>query len=297
MGVHLKEGQLFPDPPEFAEADFDRVKSTRNAMPLLFEWYKWTGLVATQMASLALDSPGYRKLPELEAAVLRGLLNRASRLMIASLRLASFQEHAEAIRLLNRSIGETAVIVQWLCHSGSGDPFRRYLAKGLDAELRLKANIEENIRNRGLTSAIEKRMLQDIATLCKLAQLSEDEVRSTKPLPDLASMLRTLGHDDLSYTVMQRLGSHAVHGTWSDLLSHYIERENGVFVLTDNVVVPEGTEFLSSATIVLEAVARYARFVLLNEAFASDIAQVAQDAINEIVRIHRLTNGDDYSAV
>ncbi len=40
-------------------------------------------------------------MPEVEIAVLRGLLNRASRLMLASLRPASFQMHAEAIRLPN----------------------------------------------------------------------------------------------------------------------------------------------------------------------------------------------------
>lgn len=212
MGVHLEEGQLFPEWPIFAETDFDRAKTTGDAMPLLFEWYKWTGLVANQIASLDPSSPGYRQLPSVETAVLRGLMNRASRLMVANLRLASFHKHAEAIRLLNRSICETAVMVQWLCHSGSGEPFRRYLAKGLDAELRLKANINENIRARGggQMLVIEKRMLTAIDNLCDLAQLTEADVKSTKPLPDFASMLRTLGHDDLSYTVMQRLGSHAV---------------------------------------------------------------------------------------
>ncbi|MDP9194719.1 MAG: DUF5677 domain-containing protein [Acidobacteriota bacterium] len=297
MGVHLKEGQLFPDHPVFAEADFDRAKATGNAMHLLFEWYKWTGLVSNQIASLDPASPGYRALPRVETAALRGLMNRASRLMVANLRLASLQKHAEAILLLNRSICETAIVVQWLCHSGSGDAFRRYLAKGLDAELRLKVNIEENIRSReGQALVIEKRMLTAIAKLCELAQLSENDVRSTKPLPDFASMLRTLGHDDLSYTIMQRLGSHAVHGTWPDLLFHYLDLENDAFVLTDNVIAPEGTEFVASATVVLEAVAAFARFVVLDEEFAADIAQIAQDAIAEIVRIHRLASGDDYSA-
>jgi len=297
MGVHLKEGQLFPDPPAFAETDFDRVKATGDAMPILFKWYKWTGLVANQIASLDPASLGYRKLPDVEVAVLRGLMNRVSRLMVANLRLAALHKHAEAVVLLNRSIGETAIIVQWLCHGGSGDPFRRYLAKGLEAELRLKNNIETNIRARnGQPLVIEKRMLAAISKLLDLAHLTENEVESTKRLPDFASMLHALGHDDLSYTVMQRLGSHAVHGTWPDLLFHYLEVENDAFVLTDNVIRVEGTEFVASATVVLEAVAALARFVVSDEEFATEIAQVAQDAIGEIVRIHRLTNGDDYSA-
>ena len=139
-------------------------------------------------------------------------------------------------------------------------------------------------------------MLAAVDNLCELAQLPESEVRATKPLPNFASMLRTLGHDDLSYTVMQRLGSDAVHGTWPDLMSHYVEIENDGFVLTDNLISPERTEFVASATIVLEAVAEFARFVVVEEEFASDIAGVAEDAIQEIVRIHQLTNGDDYKA-
>jgi hypothetical protein len=297
LGVHLKDGQLFPDPPRFTVDEYARAETSRNAMPLLFEWYKWTGLVANQVASLDPASPGYRDLPAVEVAVLRGLLNRASRLILATLQLASLHKHAEAIRLMTRSICETGILIQWLCRSGSGDAFRRYLAKGLDAELRLKADIEASIQAAGGEAlVVEKRMLLAIAELCSLAQLTEDDVKASKKLPDFAAMLRSLGHDNLSYTVMQRQGSHAVHGTWPDLIFHYLEIEDGRFVLTDNVIVPEGTEFLASSTLVLEAVADFARFVIRDEEFACDIAQIAQDAINEIVRIHRLSSGDDYSA-
>jgi hypothetical protein len=297
MGVHLKEDQLLPDSPVFPEEDYKRAQTTRNAMPLLFEWYKWTGIVTSQVASIDPASPGYRELPRIHVAVLRGLLNRASRLMVANLRLASLQKHAEASRLLNRSICETGILVQWLVRMGNEDAFRRYLAKGLDAELRLKTNIQQNIRDRGGEMlVIEQRMLATIDEMCALADLTEDDIKKTKPLPDLASMLQFLGHENLSYTVIQRLGSHAVHGTWPDLLAHYLEVESGTFVLTDNVIVPEGTEFVASATVVLEAVATFARFVLRDEEFSADLARVTEDAIAEIVRIHRLTAGSDYSA-
>jgi len=297
MTVHLEEDQFLPVPPTLSPSDFEQVHATGNAMPLLFEWHKWAGLVANRVASLDPSSPGYRELPPVETAVLRGLLNRASRLMLASLRLASLHKHAEAILLLNRSICETAVLVQWLCKSGSGEAFRRYLAKGLDAELRLKSHIEENINARGgEVLVVEKRMLAAVAELCASAQLTEAEVRATKPLPDLASMFRALGHEELSYTVVQRLGSHAVHGTWPDLLFHYLESADGAFTLTDNVIAPEGTEFVASSTLVLEAVAAFARFVLSDEEFASELAGVAEDGIVEIIRVHRLTTGNDYSA-
>lgn len=109
-------------------------------------------------------------------------------------------------------------------------------------------------------------------------------------------MLRSLGHDELSYTVLQRLGSHAVHGTWRDLLSHYLEVENGIFTLSDNTIAPEGPELVASSTLVLEAVGSFASYVLRDDEFVSEMVQMVQEAIAEIVRIYRLAAGDDHSA-
>lgn len=297
MGVVLKEGDLLPEYPEFEQEAFDRASATGDAMPLLFEWYKWTGLVTSQVACLQGDFVALQPFSERELAILRGLLNRCSRLMIAILRLASTHKHAEAVRLLNRSVCESAIVVQWLCTSGTGEPFRQYIAKGLDAELRLKQEIERQIEARGGSIlVIEKRMLAAIAELCSLGGLTADEVRATKKFPSLESMLRTLGHDELSYVVVQRLGSHAVHGTWPDLLSHYLAIEDGEFVLTDNTLRTEGTELVGSATLVLEAVSIFAKAVLKATGLAEDLAQAVNDGLAEIVRIHRLTSGDDYSA-
>jgi len=297
MGVILKDGEFLPEYPEFAQEAFDRASATGDGMPFLFEWYKWTGLVTSQVACLHGDFVAHLLLSKRELAILRGLLNRCSRLMVAILRLASTHKHAEAVRLLNRSVCETALLVQWLCTSGTGEPFRQYVAKGLDAELRLKQEIEKQIESRGGSILVnEKRMLAAIAELCSLGGLSEDEVRATKKLPSLESMLRALGHDELSYVVVQRLGSHAVHGTWPDLLFHYLSTEDGEFVVTDNTIRTEGTELVASATLVLEAISAFAKFVLNETDLADDLVQVVTDAIVEIVRIHRLTSGDDYSA-
>lgn len=296
MGVALKDGDLLPAYPEFEQEAFDRASATGDAMPLLFEWYKWTGIVTNQVACLQGDFVAIQPFSERELAILRGLLNRCSRLMVAVLRLASTHKHAEAVRLLNRSVCESALLVQWLCTSGTGESFRRYIAKGLDAELRLKNEIEKQVEARGgAILVIEKRMLAAVAELCSLGGLTPDEVRAAKKLPSLEAMLRTLGHDELSYVVVQRLGSHAVHGTWPDLLSHYLTVEDGEFVLTDNTIRTEGTELVASATLVLEAVSTFASTVLKEKGFAEDLAHDLSYAIAEIVRIHRLT-GDDYSA-
>jgi len=298
MSVHLNEDEFLPEYPANTQSQLDEAAANGDARPLLFEWYKWTGLVANRVASVGTSSGLLRDLPPVELAVLRGLLNRCSRLMGAILQLGARRRHAEALRSLSRGISESAIVVQWLCRSGSGEAFRRYLAKGLEAELRLKSQIEQNIRHRGgAMQVVEKRMLASIAEMCSLAGLTEDDVQKTKRLPDLASMLQAIGHDELSYVVLQRQGSHAVHGTWPDLLFHYLEVRDGQFELPDSVIEPEDGDFLAVPIFVLEAVDAFAAFVFADSEVANSLHEIASEAIARIVRIHRVAAGGDYSVV
>jgi len=49
-----------------------------------------------------------------------------------------------------------------------------------------------------------------------------DRVLTTKKLPDMASMLLDLGENRISYVVLERYGSHHVHGSWPSLRAHYL---------------------------------------------------------------------------
>src|SRR6266511_4389085 len=79
---------LLPSPPEFSPELVERCEQSGDFRPLLFEWYKHVGVAALQLANIALDSPALRRVSPVQYAVLTGLLNRCSRLMLANMRLS-----------------------------------------------------------------------------------------------------------------------------------------------------------------------------------------------------------------
>lgn len=156
---------FLPDsPPAIPHELVEKCKQTGDFRPILFERYKYVFVLCNRAACLAADSPAFRSIPPVHYAVLTGLLNRCSRLMLANTRLSCTLRYGETTRLLDRSISESAVKVMWLCHKGDSESFHRYLTDGLKKDLLLKAQIEDNIRNRGgKTLPSEKRMLASIA--------------------------------------------------------------------------------------------------------------------------------------
>ena len=175
--------------PIFSDELIEQCTKSRDFRPILFEWYKYVGIFCSTISCVSEDSPAFQKIPSVHYAVLIGLLNRCSRLMLANIRLSSTRKYGETTSLLDRSISETAIKVQWLCHKNNPDSFIRYLADGLKKDLILKEQIEQNIQNHnGNILVIEQRMLESIQSCLNLSGLSEHDVKSAKRLPDFASM-------------------------------------------------------------------------------------------------------------
>ena len=237
---------LFPPMPTFSDELLEKCKRNQDGMPLIFEWYKYTALVCIRVASISPDSPAFRKISAVHHAVLIGLLNRCSRLMLSTIKLAAEGRFRETTTLLDRCIVETAVKFQWLCHKNSDESFRRYLADGLKNDLILKKEIEKNISERkGEMLFSEKEILDSIDRCVESSQLTEDEILQAKQLPNLRDMHKDLFFHDLFYTATQRVGSHAVHGTWTDLFCYYLEKdESGKLTLRDHPVRPGEDEFM-----------------------------------------------------
>src|SRR4051812_42822895 len=92
---------VLPDPPVFADKLVEQCRHDRDFRPILFEWYKYVGVLCNRAACLAPDSPAFRKIPAVHYAVLTGLLNRCSRLMVANVRLSCTRRYGETTRLLD----------------------------------------------------------------------------------------------------------------------------------------------------------------------------------------------------
>jgi Family of unknown function (DUF5677) len=258
---------MIPDPPKFSADDMQRCRDTGDYKSIMFEWYKLVGSLCFTMAFIKPYSPSYRLIPAQHYYVLSGLMNRCARLMLSNVALSHEGKFGETTAIVDRCIFESAIKVMWLCHSGSDEEFRRYIADGLKTELELKGKINEAIaKNGGISLPIEDRMLRSIARHIDASGMTETEIKGTKNIRNLASMLEALNIDRLIYVVAQKIGSHHVHGTWPSLLIHYLEKRDDpaafIFLPNANHISTHINQYMFTPMIVLDAMRAFVAYVL-----------------------------------
>ncbi len=273
--------------PTFSEELWDRCREEEDFRPILFEWYKYVGLLCNTLASISLDSPAIREIPALNYAILTGLLNRCSRLMAANVRLAVTKKYGETIMLLDRSIYESMVIVRWLCNKDSDESFQGFLADGTKSDLKLKDHIQQNIADRGGKAfIIESGMLSSIQECIESTGLSEEQILTMKGLPDLYSMCRDVGLPERYYIGTQRMGSHAIHGSWTSLRSHYLRQdEDGKYHLRDHDVPPHENQLMVIPIMLLGTLKNFIEYVVPVESHREPIDFILDKAMSEIEKL------------
>jgi hypothetical protein len=216
--------------------------------------------------------------------------------MLANLRLANEGKHGEASRILDRCIFETCTKVTWLCENTDSEPFERFLADGLKRDLEFGELIRGEIQKRkdGKALVIEERMLASIEHAITSAGLDERVVKETKKLPDMASLHQLTGHERLVYVAIERMGSHAVHGSWTDLRTNYLEVEDEEFVLRDNDVPMDVNQFVAVSTFVLDALEAFITFMCEAKAPAEALLEPICSARRGILDFFDSAVGDDF---
>ncbi|MES1980195.1 MAG: DUF5677 domain-containing protein [Pseudomonadota bacterium] len=288
--------ESFPQPPLIPAEELEQCRATGDFCPVLFEWYKYTGLVANFLARIALESPAVRRRKAAHYASLIGLLNRCCRLMLANVALSHEGLYGETTAIVDRCIFESAVKIVWLCQHASDEAFDRYIADGLKTELALKSQIEQKIAARdGRTLKIEERMLASIARYIAASEMTETQISGSKKLPDLASMIDALGSERLTYVVGQQIGSHHVHGTWPSLLTHYLEWEDGSFQPRDHDAETHVNQYVFVPMMVLAAGDAYCDWLMEAED-AGVFKSVIQSVRDEILAINKEVVGGDFTS-
>jgi hypothetical protein len=275
-----------PLPPEISPEQLARCRETGDFCPVLFEWYKYVGILCNFFASIRPDSPAIKKLPSLHYAVLVGLLNRCTRLMLANVALSHKGLFGETTGILDRCIFESAIKTIWLSVSRDEKYFLRFIADGLKTEVDLKNEIEQMIAERGGTQLdIESRMLESINNYIVSSSLSEEEIIKSKKLPDLASMINSIGGNRLLYIVGQKMGSHHVHGTWPSLRFHYLNEYNGLLGPRDHDCSTHINQYFYISIFVIHAMRAFIKYVCLEpddlKAF-EDLLNSIEDEINKL---------------
>ena len=129
--------------------------------------------------------------------------------------------------------------------------------------------LKKSLNTGGKKLAIESRMLDSISETISLAEMSEQDIRDAKKLPTFRDMIRELKIDDFAYTSIQRMGSHMVHGTWADLVFHYLERRENQFVPRDHEIEMEDVQFIFPPTLVVNAISAFLNYISSESATGS----------------------------
>jgi len=286
-----------PDPPSFTEEQIKKCKESGDFRPILFEWYKFVGQLVAVVAAIQRNSEVCNSIPIRHYHILTGLLNRCSRLMLANIALSHEGRFGETTAIIDRCIFESAIKVSWLSTNPSQEKFDQYLADGLKPELEFKGIIQKNVSERGHTVRIEQRMLDSIERCISTSGLTEQSIRQTKKLPDLASMLRDISFDRTLYVAAQRMGSHHVHGTWPSLLFHYLEEvksDSQDFVPSGHDSSTHINQFIFVSTMVLLASRAHVQYAIKGPE-AEQFTKLFTSTLEEIESYYPEIIDDDFT--
>jgi hypothetical protein len=196
-----------------------------NVNAIVFELYKET-LSVVNFAAHILDETSAAKggWPR-NQAICAGLLVRISKFMLVVIQLSAKGNRAEVVSALNRPIMESAINLEFLVRANDDKYFDQFVKFSLGPERELYDLIQANVAARnGDVWPIERRMLESIDDVCRASGVKiEDASRKYGDWGGgIRERLKTLGKER-QYVSMQRIPSHAIHGSWVDLYKNHLE--------------------------------------------------------------------------
>ena len=236
-------------------------KTLHESGGIAFELYKEACRVVAFTAhildSAAASQGGFPR----NQAICAGLMVKISKFMVAVIQLSTGDDRGEIVLALNRVIFEAAINLEFLARSGDDKYFDQFVDFSLGPEREMYDQIHTNIEARGgEVLPIEGRLLNSIERTCAASGLTIETVEKKQRnwAENVRERLKALGKESL-YATVYRMPSHAVHGTWADLLVGHLTYDR-----TRNVFQPEtkwtrvGSRLLSPiALLVLDAIDPY----------------------------------------
>jgi hypothetical protein len=228
---------------------------------IAFELYKEACRVVAFAAHLLDDETAAQGGFTRNQAICAGLMVKISKFMVAVTQLSTGDDRGEVVLALNRIILESAISLEFLVRSADDKYFDQFVDFSLGPERETYDQIQDNIAARnGEVWPIEKRLLNSIKYICAASGMNIEEVeRKHRDWgQNVRERLRALGKEAL-YATAYRMPSHAVHGTWPDLLTgHLAYDEKAKVFRPETKWTRVGSRLLSPiAVIVLEAVDPY----------------------------------------
>jgi hypothetical protein len=235
-------------------------------------------------------------MPASHFALLAGLLNRCCRLMLANIKLTDDGLFAESSRILDRCIMESAFRLRWLCRKNDPNFFQCCIADGLKAEVELRQNIRRQINARGGTVLpIEDRMLRSTERMLNASGMTEGDVCAAPHMPRFDKICGELDLPHQFYLAVQKIGSHPVHGSWSDLMTFYLEwDQNNGFKIADHNARPHDNQYIFGSLFVIDATIDFLKFIDNTQAPIEKYAPELLEARDLIININRILAEPDF---
>ena len=246
--------------PRVEIAGIEHEKNIEKINELVFELYKESVSILNLAAHLLDDAANAKGGWPRNQAICAGLIIRISKFMLVVTQLSAKGDRADVVFALNRSILESSINLEFLLAKNDDAAFEQFVRFSLGPERELYDIIQANIAERGCEVLIEKRMLDSINSVCKKSGVKIEEVK--QKYGDwgggVRERLKALKKEK-EYVAVQRLPSHAVHGTWVDLCMRHLEYDAKADVfLPDNSFTNVDARLLGPiATFVLQPTKLY----------------------------------------
>jgi hypothetical protein len=204
------------------EADPEKINEV--AFELYKEAWRVVNLAAHLLDEVASVKGGWPR----NQAICAGLMIRITKFMLVVTQLSAEGDRAEIVHALNRSMMESAINLEFLVRTNDDKFFDQFVRFSLGPERELYDIIQANVAARGgEVLPIEERMVHSIDDVCRVSRVTIKEV--DRKYGDwgggIRERLKALGKEG-RYVAMQRILSHAVHGTWVDLYKNHLEYDS-----------------------------------------------------------------------
>jgi hypothetical protein len=239
----------------------DKARKAGDFGETAFELYKETASVAVLASGSFIGmGPEECALPR-NQAISAGLLVRIGKFMLAVVQLTAETDRGEVVMVLNRCIAESSINLRFLICKNEERFYDQFVSHSLAPERELYELVNKNIRESGRELPIETRILAAITRTCDKSGVSINDIDPN--MGDwgggLRNRLKALKMEE-AYASVQRIPSHAVHGTWVDLVTNHLECKPTGFSPDPTWQRVDPRSYLPTCILVLDAAEAYFSF-------------------------------------
>jgi hypothetical protein len=131
----------------------------------------------------------------------------------------------------------------------------------------------------------------------KLAGLDKVATKDLRRMPDLSAILADIGHGRGIYVAVGKVGSHAVHGNWQQLLTRNLIEEDGALNLKFRPGTSDPSQYALISFFVMEACLSFVKNCFDDseeESFSAALEELVSSTTAEIQKWVRTAIGDDF---